>query len=215
MDGIESNFLNGTNFAVRIPVGIETDMIRTLRILMAIGIASTLPAVAREDNPQKRPLFVSPDGRFGIHIDKTEDSDGIAMTQIDLVDVKSGTKLCELGTLGSPWAAGFRILWSPDSRRLAFVSPGRRGDWTDVWVLNGKSFEKAGFPEMPSLDLKRDHYAKTVLASYSALRWTKPDVLLLDYSAEDDEGNSAQMRVALHYDADNHASVSRVTGTQR
>ncbi len=189
-------------------------MIRTVRILLAIGIASMLPALAREDSQQKRPLFVSPDGRFGIHIDKAEDTDGIEMTQIDLVDVNSGTKLCELGTLGNPWAAGFRILWSPNSRRLAFVSPGRRGDWTDVWVLKGKSFEQAGFPEMPSLDMKRAHYAKTVLASYSALRWTKPDVLLLDYSAEDDEGNFAQMRVALHYDANNHASVSRVTGTQ-
>jgi len=68
---------------------------------------------------------------------------------------------------------------------------------------------------MPSLDMKRDHYAKTVLASDLALRWTKPDVLLMDYSAEDGEGNSARMTIALHFDANNRASVSRASGLRQ
>lgn len=190
-------------------------MKRTLRIMLAIAIASTLVALAQEDVSQHRQRFVSPDGRFGIQQSKEEDVDGIAMTRVDLVEVKSGTKLCELGTLGNHWAADIRILWSPDSRRLAFVSPSRRGDWTAVWVLKDQSFEQVGLPEMPSLDMKRDHYAKTVLASYSALRWTNPDVLLLKYSAEDEEGNSAQMQLAWHFDANNHASVSQVDGKRR
>ena len=190
-------------------------MKRTLHIMLAIATASPLAALAQEDVSQNRQRFVSPDGRFGIHQSKEEDVDGIVMTRVDLVEVKSGTKLCELGTLGNPWAADIRILWSPDSRRLAFVSPSRRGDWTDVWVLKDKIFEQVNLPEMPSLDMKRDHYAKTVLASYSALRWTKPDVLLLKYSAEDDEGNSAQMQLSWHFDANNRASVSQVGGKRR
>ena len=132
-------------------------MKRALHIMLAIATASPLAALTQEDVSQNRQKFVSPDGRFGIHQSKEEDVDGIVMTRVDLVEVKSGTKLCELGTLGNPWAADIRILWSPDSRRLAFVSPSRRGDWTDVWVLKDKSFEQVNLPEMPSLDMKRDH----------------------------------------------------------
>jgi hypothetical protein len=190
-------------------------MKRTLRIMLAIAIASTLVVLAQQDVSQTRQRFVSPDGRFGIHQSQEEDIDGVGLTRVDLVEVKSGTKLCELGSLGNQWAADIRILWSPDSRRLAFVSPGRRGDWTDVWVLKDKSFEQVGLPEMPPLELKQDHFAKTVLASYSALRWTKPDVLLLNYSAEDDEGNSARVQLACHFDANNRARVSQVGGKRR
>jgi hypothetical protein len=131
------------------------------------------------------------------------------------VELKSGKTLCELETLGSQWAGGIRLLWTPDSRRLAFVYPGRRGDWTDLWVLKDGAFEKVGLPELPELEFKRDHYAKTVLASFSAVRWTKPDVLLLDNAVEDDEGHTAKMRVALRFGADNRVTVTRMDGKGR
>lgn len=190
-------------------------MKHTFLIMLGIGMATALATSAHAGKPGKLGNFVSPDGRFGIHVEKTEDTDGITMNRVDLVELKSGATLCELDTVGNQWAAGIRVLWSPDSRRLAFVAPSRRGDWTDIWVLKNGSFEKVGLPEMPSLDMNRDHYAKTVLASYSAVRWAKLDVLLLDNMAEDDEGNSARMRVALHVDADNHVTVTRVDGKKR
>ena len=185
-------------------------MSRTLRFALGIGLATALAALAQEGGTQKRPLFVSPDGRFGIRIEKTEDADGITMRRVDLVDAKSGAKLRELDTVGDQYASGIRLLWSPDSRRFALVTPSRRGDWTNVWGLKGENFEQVNLPEMPSPDMKRDHFAKTVWAPYSAVRWTRPDMLLMDLAAEDDEGNSAKMRVALHFGTDNRATVKRV-----
>ena len=185
-------------------------MRRTLRFALGIGLATALAALAQESGTQKRPLFVSPDGRFGIRIEKTEDADGITMRRVDLVDAKSGAKLRELDTVGDQYASGIRLLWSPDSRRFALVTPSRRGDWTNVWALMGENFEQVNLPEMPSLDMKRDHFAKTVWAPYSGVRWTRPDVLLMDIAAEDDEGNSAKMRVALHFEEDKRVTVKRV-----
>ena len=185
-------------------------MKRTLRFALGIGLATAVAALAQESGAQKRPAFVSPDGRFGIRIEKTADADGITMRRVDLVDTKSGAKLRELDTVGDQYASGIRLLWSPDSRRFALVTPSRRGDWTNVWALMGENFEQVDLPEIPSLDMKRDHFAKTVWAPYSAVRWTGPDVLLMDIAAEDDEGNSAKMRVALHFGSDNRASVKRV-----
>lgn len=181
--------------------------IRTLCIALGVGLAT---ALAQDSGTQKRPLFVSPDGRFGIRIEKTEDADGTTMRRVDLVEAKSGVKLLELDTAGDQYASGIRLLWSPDSRRFALVTPSRRGDWTNVWALNGETFEQVDLPQMPSLDMKRDHFAKTVWAPYSAVRWTGPDVLLMDIAAEDDAGNSANMRVALHFGSDNRATVKRV-----
>ncbi len=94
-------------------------MSRTLRFALGIGLATALAALAQEGGTQKRPLFVSPDGRFGIRIEKTEDADGITMKRVDLVEAKSGAKLLELDTAGNQYASGIRLLWSPDSRRFA------------------------------------------------------------------------------------------------
>jgi len=192
-------------------------MKRTLCFILAIGMASALVALAREDKSPNR-QFPSPDGRFCVRLEKTEDADGIVMTQVDLVSVKSGEKLCELGTAGNPWAADIRVLWSPDSRRFAYVAPGRRGDWTDIWVLNEKSFKQVFLPEMPSFGYKNlngGHVAKTVVASYSAVRWIKPDVLLIDNASENDEGDSARMRFAVHFDENNRMTVTKVDGKRR
>lgn len=192
-------------------------MKRTLRLILAIGTASVLAALAQEDKSPKL-QFVSPDGRFCVHLKKAEDADGIVMTQVDLVAVKSGAKLRDLGTVGSPWSADIRVLWSPDSRRFAYVAPSRRGDWTDVWVLKNKCFEQVSLPEMPSFgysNLKGDHIAKTVLASYSAVRWTKPDVLLIDNACENDEGDSARIRVAVHFDKSNRMTVTKIGGKRQ
>ena len=193
-------------------------MKRTNRIILAIGIAYAVVALAQEDKLMER-QFVSPDGRFCVHLEKTEGAGGIVMTKVDLVAAKSGEELCELGTVGNPWAANIRVLWSPDSRRFAYVEPRRRGDWTELWVSKGNSFEELDRPDTPWFggysNLKGDHIAKTVLSSYSAVRWTKPDVLLIDDSCENDEGDSARMRVAVHFDASNRMTVTRVGGKRR
>ena len=192
-------------------------MKRTIRITLAIGIASAASALAQEDKSMER-QFVSPDGRFCVHLKKTENAGGIVMTKVGLVAVKSGEELCELGTVGNPWAADIRVLWAPDSRRFAYVEPTRRGDWTELWVLNGNSFEQLDLPDMPAYgysNLKGDHLAKTEQSSQSAVRWTKPDVLLVDDSCENDEGDSARMRVAVHFDASNRMTVTRVGGKRR
>ncbi len=187
-------------------------MRRALYILAGIVMAPALAVPSLQANPEDGLLFVSPDGRYGVRIGKTADTEGITRMAAELEEVESGEPLCELETPGNQWATGIRLLWSPDSRRFAFVSPSRRGDWTSLWVLENGSFEQVAMPRMPALDLKRGHDTKTVLASRSAVRWTKPDVLLMDLASEDDEGNSATLRVALHFGGDGGVKVMRVGG---
>jgi hypothetical protein len=103
------------------------------------------------------------------------------------------------------------VLWSPDSQRLAFVTPSRRGDSTDLGVLHDGKWELLDFPELP--DFKwRGHRedSKTILAAVTALRWFKPNVLLLQNKMEDDEGKSASIVFAITFDAENHMTVKKM-----
>ncbi len=51
--------------------------------------------------------------------------------------------------------------------------------------------------------------SKTVLAAFSAIRWLKPNVLLLENKVEDDAGKSARVLFELTLDAQNHVTMKR------
>ncbi|MDR3404322.1 MAG: hypothetical protein P4L99_17620 [Chthoniobacter sp.] len=176
-------------------------------LVVCLLVISVPPLSAAEKKHKAPDTLVSPDGRFRV---KIEVSNG--QQDSTIVDVQTGAELLPLSEAGSPWIdQGSRALWSPDSRRLAFVTPTRRGDWTDLCARQGDKWESVTLPELPEFKWPGHHAdSKTVLASFSAVRWLKPNVLLLENKVEDDNGKSARVLFALTFDDQNRVTIKRV-----
>lgn len=176
-------------------------------------LACILPLTAAE---KKRPASAadstrSPDGHYRVKLEIVTSAEGGREQTATLVDAQTGATLRDLGSAGSPWTDSTRILWSPDSRRIAYVTASRRGDWTTFIVHHGDQWEEVPFPSVPDFDWKGRHPdSKTILASWSAVRWSRPEVLLVDNEVEDDAGQSAKVHYAFTFDSQNHLTVKRL-----
>jgi hypothetical protein len=177
----------------------------TMRFLLLCVLLSGLACSALR--AEEKLQFVSPDGKFAVRLEPQADDE--AITTINLVEVSSGTVLMELEALGHPWIDEIKLLWAPDSRRAAFLTPGRRGGWTTLYARKGDTFEEVEMPELIHANMKSPPGAKTVLAARVPIRWTKPNVLILENNVEDTDGNSGTSRMLLTFDAKNHVTVTR------
>ena len=173
-------------------------------LFICFGLVS-LQGVRAEDRSLK---FPSPDGRFAVRLEKEGAPDEPGMTTLKLVDRKSGVDVVELDSLGHHLVDDAKVIWSPDSQRLALLSPDRRGGWTNLFVRKGAAFEKVDLPEMPPLKVV-GHRAdsKTVIAARVPLRWTGPRTLLIRHETEDDNGASAKMEVEIRFDERNKVTA--------
>lgn len=181
---------------------------KSLRILFTIAIAflalHAAPGAEKKSSTNKR--FASPDGRYSARLEASSDEDGLF--DVQLIDAKSGDVVCKLSDVGRPWQDSVRLLWSPDSRRLAVVHRSRRGDWTDLFARKGETFEPIELPELPPMpERKGGGDAKVVEASYTAVRWVKPNVLVLDRFSEDDNGMQSKSRCTLTFDEKNNVTA--------
>lgn len=173
-------------------------------LLIGFGLIS-LQGVRAEDRSLK---FPSPDGRFAVRLEKEGTPDGPGMTTLKLVDRNSGEDVMELDSLGHPHINGVKGYWSPDSQRLALLSPDRRGGWTNLFVRKGDTFEKVDLPEMPPLKVVGHHAdSKTTIAARVPLRWTGLRTLLIRHETEDDNGASAKAEVEIRFDAKNKVTA--------
>jgi hypothetical protein len=175
-------------------------------------VISGPPLGAAEKKHKAPDTLLSPDGRFRVKLTIGTSSEGARELAAALVDARSGDELLELNSTGAPWIdQGAHALWSPDSRRLAFVTPSRRGNWTDFIVHRGDKWETVNLPEVP--DFKWPGHreeSKTILAAFTALRWLKPNVLLLRNQVEDADGIRCSVLFALTFDDQNQITMKRV-----
>jgi hypothetical protein len=172
-------------------------------IVACLGLSQ---AAEKPESGKGKSIFASPDGKFAVRFEPEEDH----MTTVNLIDAKSGKILIEIDSLGHPWINDSSALWSPDSKRLAFMSGSRRGGWTTLYVRKGDTFEAVPMPELIYAKIKGgSEGAKTVLAERVPLRWTKPNVLLLENNVEDDQGGAATSRMLLTFDENNRIKVTR------
>lgn len=183
-------------------------------LLMSLSFLTGVPSLRAAEKKSKKPPasrtpgdLTSPDGRYRVTLTLASGQQSAAIT-----DAKTGVELLQLSSAGSPWISeGSHVLWSPDSQRLAFVTPSRRGDSTDLSILHDGKWELVDFPELPGFKW-RGHKddSKTVLAAVTALRWLKPNVLQLQNKVEDDEGKSASVVFAITFDPENHLTVKKM-----
>jgi hypothetical protein len=179
-----------------------------IALFVLSGLEVACPGLGRaaEATEKGRSIFAAPDGKYAVRFDPEEDN----MTTVSLIEVKSGRIVLELGSIGRPWIKESAAFWSPDSQRLAFMSGSRRGGQTTLYARKGGAFEEVPMPESSYARIKgAPEGAKTVLAAQVPIRWTKPNVLLLESNVETDIGGGATSRMLLTFDENNRVKVMR------
>ena len=72
----------------------------------------------------------SPDGHFALELSRDEEG----MFGIGVIDVASHKELVSLDSLGNPYAKHSDLVWSPDSKRVAYNEDNRRGGSATVSI---------------------------------------------------------------------------------
>jgi uncharacterized protein YecT (DUF1311 family) len=175
----------------------------------------------------------SPDGRFALLLHPNN-----SPTKIDfsIIEVRSHKTLLDLepydsddARLGRVWVDSVKLLWSPDSKRVALVAQYRRGDGTTLYFLSGSEFIETGLPEWSDVEprlMPHEHVVKSTNGGLSPVRWLDSNTLVLqeesasyvekvDKNGQSFGGREAEgfATVTLRFDADNKVSVQSVQVT--
>ena len=124
--------------------------------------------------------------------------------------------------LGEPWRRQI-LVWSPDSKRLAYGNRGDKEGEVKVYFWNDSSFDEASLPQdLPSPDIKLPKHCGAVKnygGAVTPLRWSKSGDLelssdLMMLCRESGETCTAEVQFTLTFDAQHHASVKKVGKTK-
>ena len=131
----------------------------------------------------------SPDGRYFIRkvFRDAFPHEGSTVTQSELLERASGKVVAVLtqDDIGSGPHREGRVLWSPDSKRLALFSGAPASDaQTVVYQSDGTSFTRvpSADAKLPGRDVDAElKKAKHLWQHVEPIRWTSPDVLVLQH----------------------------------
>src|SRR5438874_255350 len=155
------------------------------RTLLAIVFALSISANGEEIIKDS-----SPDGRFALQLSR--DAEG--MFGIGVIDVGSHKELVSLDSLGNPYAKQSGLVWSPDSKRVAYNEENRRGGNATVYQLKNDAFVEVKLPQLPDCEAK--HIRKIYESSLVAERWLNPNTLLVvtrgSWATEDDKDGECE-----------------------
>jgi hypothetical protein len=156
--------------------------------------------------------YPSPDGRFSL---RTEDRD------VQLIETDSGRVIVDLGT---PWRSQV-LVWSPDSKWVAYGNRGDKAGEVSVYFWNGSTFEEVPLPDdLPFPDIKfrkesESGHVKNYGGAVTPLRWLKSGELelssdLMMFTEVDGVTYTGELRFTLAFDQQHHASVKKVGKTK-
>jgi hypothetical protein len=185
-----------------------------LLLPMLLLCSIVLPVGAEDEEPPIR--FPSPDGRFALRISWPADA---KEPKAELIEKASGTAIVDLGL---PYHRQVMV-WSADSKWLAYLNRGDKSGELSVYFWNGTGFENIQLPEdLPSPNIK---FPKTTggVKNYGGavepLRWSKPGELQLKSDAmmlgrEDSVTYTGVVRFTLSFDAKHHVTIKNVSKTK-
>jgi tetratricopeptide (TPR) repeat protein len=154
--------------------------------------------------------YPSPDGRFSL---RTKDR------EVQLIENDSDQVIVDLG---EPWRWQV-LVWSPDSKRVAYANRGDKWGELKVYFWNGSAFEEATIPEdlpIPHIKFRKSTGSvKNYGGAAMPVRWLKSgdlelsrDLMMLDRDSGDTY--TGELRFTLAFDAQHHASVKNVGKTK-
>src|SRR4030095_4282469 len=181
-----------------------------LLVAYVSGVTCLSPLLAEEIK------YLSPDGRFALRITDEQ--------KVELIEKASGKVMADLGEAWhSPGQISQVLVWSPDSKRLAYGNRGYKEGEASVYCWNGSTFEQAALPdELPSPDINLPNNCGAVKnygGAVTPLRWLKSGDLelssdLMMLCRESGDTCTGELRFTLGFDAQHHASVKKVGKTK-
>lgn len=111
--------------------------------IAVVAFAANSPSLSRADDQTKDR---SPDGKFAMLL--KEDTAEEDRVKIQLIEVGSGKVVLDLAESGLPHAQDCKLLWAPDSQRVACYEAVHRGGETTVYFRNDSGFTESPVPEL-------------------------------------------------------------------
>jgi hypothetical protein len=190
-----------------------------LFLFLALWSLLVLPARAVDAPTIRNP---SPNGRFALRI--TEPKEQSEPPAVELIEKQSGKGVVDLGTPYLSNRDDILLVWSADSKRVAYASRGPKEGEVSVYLWNGAKFELAELPEtLPDPDIKFAKGAGGDVKNYggapSLLRWLKSGELLMSndsvmMSRVDGKTYTGTVTFTLAFDKNRHATVRNVSKTK-
>jgi hypothetical protein len=182
----------------------------TIVILITLSLAPFIRA--EEEKSREEIKFPSPDGKFALRL-FTDRANGRAETRI--VRLPDHAVVVDLDDWGAPYIWEKTLVWSPDSQRVAYFSPDRRGATTTVYFRKGDSLEKIDLLELPSPKFakKTPEACEIVGQVEQPVRWLKSGSLLIYSEIEDECDNEAAAEITIAFDKSNKPSVLKMAKT--
>ena len=151
---------------------------RLLLICCALGWASS--ALAAEPPVFKSP---SPNGRYALRLTPLPEEE-VPRAKADLVEKATGKVVLDLDTANANQLDGTVLVWSADSKWVAYGTREAKGGETSVYVSNGSDFELVELPDdlpQPAIKFLKAEKggAKNYGGATKPLRWLKPGELEL------------------------------------
>ena len=181
---------------------------RTILTFAVILIATCLvPSLEAKDIIRDK----SPDGKFALRITKEDEGWGAAIINLKNKDDVVGLEIYQ------NFIDEAHLVWSKDSRRVAYFEPDRRGGWTTVYFRKTSEFEEVSLPDFPACEGKPsekdsgDKYLKTVEATTRPVKWLPSADLVLDQHSESEMESGATwacgQTITIAFGSDHKASV--------
>jgi hypothetical protein len=167
--------------------------------------------------------FPSPDGRFAMRISEPAKGESQDL-KVELIKKASGEVMADLGTAIPNHVADTVLVWSANSKRVAYATRDDRDGETSVYFWNGASFDQIPLPDdLPAPDIKFRRRSSGAVKNYGGavkpLRWLKSGSLELStdsmmMSREDGATYTGVLVFTLGFDSQNHALVQKVGRTK-
>lgn len=187
-----------------------------VRLVSSIAVACHLVYPWQWLVAEQETKYPSPDGKFALRITEPTGASG---GKIALIEKASGEVIIDLG---EPWRSQV-LVWSSDSKRLAYANRGDKWGEVKVYFWNGSTFEAATLPDdLPSPDIKfpKDCGAvKNYGGAATPLRWLKSGDLelssdLMMLCRDSGATCTGELRFTLAFDQQHHASMKKVGKTK-
>ena len=187
-----------------------------VRLVSSIAVACCIAYPWQWLAAEEEIKYPSPDGRFALRI--------IDEQKVELIEKVSGRMMVDLGEAWhNPIQVSQILVWSRDSKRVAYGNRGYKEGEVSVYFWNGSSFEQVALPEeLPSPDIKlpKDCGAvKNYGGAATPVRWLRSGDLelssdLMMLCRESGATCTAEVRFTIAFDAQHHPSVKNVGKTK-
>jgi len=167
--------------------------------------------------------FPSPDGRFALRITPPSGNEP-ANPKVELIEKGSGKMMVDLGEAYPSHLVDTVLVWSANSKWMAYGTRGDKQGEASVYFWNGAAFEEVTLPEeLPNPHIQFGKGAGENVKNYGGavkpVRWLKSGELemssdLMMLSRVNSKSYTGVVTFTLAFDKQHHASVHKVGKTK-